>query len=90
MWCIWKRISKFFEKKIRSGGRATSKTGANVNEVLTQELHKPLIKEFKRRKVYWRFGGNIWATDLAEMQSISSKNPNVKYLCVTNVFTMYP
>ena len=50
MWCIWKRISKFFEKKIRSGGRATSKTGANVNEVLTQELHKPLIKEFKREK----------------------------------------
>ena len=24
---------------------------ANVNEVLAQELHKPVIKKFKRRKV---------------------------------------
>ena len=31
---------------------ARSKAGANVNEVLAQELHKPVIKKFKRRKVY--------------------------------------
>ena len=83
-------VYMFFEKKIKSGRRATSKTRANVNEVLAQILHKPLIKEFKRRKVYWRFGGNIWTTDLAEMKSVSSKNPSVKYLCVIDVFTMYP
>ena len=44
----------------------------------------------KRRKVYARFKDNIWVTDLAEMESLSSKNKNVKYLlCVIDVFTKY-
>ena len=34
-----------------------------------------------------RFRDNIWAVDLAEMGSLSSKNENVK--CVINVFTKY-
>ena len=46
---------------------------ANVNEELAQELHKPMIKKFKRRKVYVRFKDNTWAADLAEMGSLSSK-----------------
>ena len=41
-------------------------------------------------KVYARFKNNIWAADLAEMGSLSSKNKNVKYLfCVIDVFTKY-
>ena len=57
------------------------KTGSeiSVNEELAEELHKPVIKNFKKRKVYARFKGNIWAADLAEMESLSSKNKNVKY-----------
>ena len=54
--------------------------GTSVNEQLTEELHKPVIKKFKRRKVYARFKDNIWAADLAEMESLPSKNKNVKYL----------
>ena len=51
---------------------------------------KPVIKIFKRRKVYARFKGNIWAKNLAEMGSLSSKNKNVKYLlCVIDAFTKY-
>ena len=62
----------------------------NVNEHLTEELHKLVIKKFKRRKVYARFKDNIWTTDLAEMGSLSSKNKNIKYLlCVIYVFTKY-
>ena len=35
-------------------------------------------------------GSNIWAADLTEMGSLSSKNKNVKYLlCVIDVFTKY-
>ena len=57
---------------------------------LAQELHKPVIKNFKRRKVYARFKDNIWAADFAEMGSLFSKNRGVKYLlCVINVFTKY-
>ena len=57
------------------------KTGLelSVNEQLTEELHKLVMKNFKRRKVYGRFKDNIWAEDLAEIRSMSSKNRNVKY-----------
>ena len=61
-----------------------------MNEQLTEELHKPVIKKFKRRKVYARFKDNIWAADLAEMGSLSSKNKNSKYLLyVIDVSTKY-
>ena len=49
----------FFDKKI---GLSVS-----VNEEPAEELHKPVIKIFKRRKSYSRFEDNIWVADLAEM-----------------------
>ena len=52
----------------------------SVNEQLAKGLCKPVIKELQRRKVYARIKDNIWAGDLAEMGSLSSKNKNVKYL----------
>ena len=49
-----------------------------------------MIKEFKRRKAYARFKDNIWAGDLAEMRSLSSKNWIFKYLlCDVDVFNKY-
>ena len=48
-------VSNFVGKKTRSRAIATSKAGASVNEELAQELHKPMIKKFKRRKGYARF-----------------------------------
>ena len=36
----------------------TKGSGIN-NEILAEELHKPIIKNFKRRKVYYRFKDNI-------------------------------
>ena len=55
------------------------KMKANVNEMLTQELHKTVIKKIQKRKVYAKFKDNILAADLAEMGSLSSKNQGVKY-----------
>ena len=75
-------VNKFFDNKTWSG--------VIFNVQLTEELHKPVTKKFKRRKVYGRFKGNIWAADLAEMEPLSSKNKNIKYLlCVVDVFTKY-
>ena len=72
----------FFDKKTESR--------ANANEVPAQELHKPVIKKFKKRKVYARFKDNIWAADFAEMGSLYSFNSGVKYLlCVIDVFMKY-
>ena len=48
-------VYKFFDKKIGSRARATS----NVNEILVQELNKPVNKKLKRREVYPRFNDNI-------------------------------
>ena len=62
----------------------------SVNEQLAVELHKPVTKKIKRRKVYTRFKDNIWAADLAEMEWLSSKNEDVKYLLyVTYIFSKY-
>ena len=70
---------------------AASNVGTSVNEELAQELHKLLIKTFRRRRVYARFKYyNIWAEDLTEMRSLSSKNQGVKYLlCAIGFFTKY-
>ena len=56
------------------------KTGSeiSVNEQLAEELHKPVIE--KQKNKYMRFKDNIFTADLAEMESLSSKNKNVKYL----------
>ena len=56
----------------------------SVNEQLAEELHKPVIKKFKRRKVYSRFKENIWVADLAKMGSLSSKNKKVKTFIMSN------
>ena len=66
------------------------KTGSetSVNEQLAEELHKPAVKKFKKRKIFARFKDNIWAADLTQMESSPSKNKKVKYLlCVIDVFT---
>ena len=65
----------------------TRKTEINVNEVLPPELLKQVIKQSKRRKVYWGFKDNGKAQDSAEMGLLSSKNRGVKYLLsVIDVF----
>ena len=62
----------------------------NVNEQLAEELRKPVIKRFKRRKVYGRFKDNIWGAALGEMGSLSPKNENVTHLLyVIDIFTKY-
>ena len=66
-------------KKTVSGVIVTSKAGASVNEQLAKELHKPVTKKFKRRKVCARFKDNFLGSRLTEMDSLSSKNKNVKY-----------
>ena len=37
------------------------------NLQLVKELHKPIIRKLKKRKVYSGFKDNIWSADLADM-----------------------
>ena len=62
----------------------------NSSLILADELHKPIIKKFNKRKVYSQFKDNIWGVDLADMQSLSKKNKGIKYLlCAIDLFSKY-
>ena len=54
--------------------------------MLAHKIHKPVIKNFKRRNLYAWFKDNIWTADLAKMTSLSSKNGGVKY-CIWSMFS---
>ena len=72
-------VYKFFDKKSKGSGSQ-----------LANELHKPIIRKFKKRKVYYSFKDNIWGVDLADMQLISKYNKGIKYLlCVIDLFSKY-
>ena len=76
-------VYKFFDKK--SMGR-----GISSSSILGDELHKPIIIKFEKGKVYSLFKDNIWEVDLADMQSLSRKNKDIKYLlCVIDLYSKY-
>ena len=44
------------------------------NQQLANELHKPIIRKFMKRKVHSSFKDNIWGIDLADMQLVNKHN----------------
>ena len=62
----------------RCFGKKTSGSGVkneNIsNKELAEELHKPIITKFKKRKLHSPFIDNIWGANLADMQLISKFN----------------
>ena len=78
-------VYKFFDKKSKGSGIISES-----NYQLANELHKPIIKKLKKRKVYSSFRDNISGVDLADMQSLSKYNQRIKYLlCVIDLFSKY-
>ena len=67
-------VYKFFDKKSSRSGMVNE-----PNYRLANELHRPIIKKFKKRKIYLSFKDNIWGADLADMQSLSKYNKGIKY-----------
>ena len=97
-------IYKFFDSKVAPLDKKTMSGKGNVNhttkhsslertennKILAEELHKPVIKKFNKRKVYSQFKDNIWGVDLADMQSLSKKNKGIKYLlCAIDLYGKY-
>ena len=56
-------VYKFIDKKT-SGGTVKNKNISNKE--LAEELNKPIIKNFEKRKVQSPFIDNIWGDDLTE------------------------
>ena len=84
-------IYKFFDLKVVPLDKKTmSGKGIKNVKILAEELHKPVIKIFNKRKVYSQFKDNIWGVDLADMQSLSRKNKGIKYiLCDIDLYSKY-
>ena len=50
------------------------------NKELAEDLHKPIFKTFKKRKVHSHFMENIWGADLADMPLISKFSERIPFL----------
>ena len=76
-----------FDKKTSTSG---IKNEIIFNKELAEELHKPIIRKFKKRKVHSTFIDNVWGTDLADMQLISKFNKKFRFLlCVIDIYSKY-
>ena len=85
-------VYKFFDSKVASPDKKSLGSGfvKDSSLILADELHKPVIKKFNKRKVYSQFKDDIWGVDLADMQSLSKKNKGIKYLlCAIDLFSKY-
>ena len=78
-------VYTFFDKKSMGSGITR-----DSSLILADERHKPVIKKFNKRKKYSQFKDNIWGVDLADTQSLSKKNKDIKYLlCAIDLFSKY-
>ena len=55
-------VYKFFDKKSKGTGIKSI-----PNQQLANELHKPIIRKFKKIKVYFSFKDNIYGLELADI-----------------------
>ena len=63
-------VYKFFDKKSLCTGVENE---IKQNEQLVEELQKPIIRKFEKRK-YSSFKDNIWEADLLDMQLLCKFN----------------
>ena len=80
-------VYKFFDKETSGNG---VKNENMSDQQLAEELHKPIIRKIKKRKLYSIIIGNICSTDLADMQLISKLSKGFRILlCVIDIFSKY-
>ena len=78
-------IYKFFDNKTSGSGIKNENTS---NIELAEELYKPIIRKFEKRKVHSPFIDNILGADLADMQLISKFDKGIHFLlCVIDIFS---
>ncbi|XP_065654916.1 uncharacterized protein LOC136081521 [Hydra vulgaris] len=79
-----------YSKKLQSTSEKVKEKNVKWSDELANELHRPVIKHFRKRKVIANGIDEIWAADLVDMQSFSKFNNGIKYLLmVIDVFSKY-
>ena len=93
-------IDKFFAKKSaflawsetlakqdKIASSEATKNEIRCNKRLTKKIRNPIIRKFKKRKLYSSFVDNICGADLSDMQLISKVDKGIRFLlCVINIF----
>ena len=75
-----------YQRELASG----AKSWIMPNQELAEELRKPIIRKFEKRKVYRSFKDNTWGADLADMQLISKFKKGFHFLlCVSDAYSKY-
>ena len=87
-------VYRLFDKKSTARPSSLERTRSGIKKdsylILADELHKPIIEKFEKRKVYSQFKDNIWGADLAHMQSLCRKNKGIKcLLCIIDLYSKY-
>ena len=82
-------VYKFFDKKSTSlADKSADQIKQNLQ--LAEELHEPIIRNFKKGTVYSEFKDNILGADLADLQLIKKLNKGFRFLlCVIDIFSKY-
>ena len=74
-------VYKFFGKKSSgSGAKHVNTKITPQNQQLAEELYKPIIRKFGKRKIHVAFKDNIRGADLADMQILSKCNKGIRFL----------
>ena len=91
-------VSMFYNflDKESSGGAATLANKSAVrnknvsNKELAEQLRKPIIRKFEKRKLHSSFIDNIWGAGLADIQLTSTFSKGIRFLlCVFDIFSKY-
>ena len=83
---------KLFDKKIKGSG-IEKKLNNQIklqNQQLAEEYYKPIIRKFKKRRIFSSFKDNIRGADLADTQLIKKINKGVRFLlCFIDIYSKY-
>ena len=85
-----KKSTSLADKSTKGSGLSYTIKSTPQSKQLAEELHKPIIRKFKKRKVQSAFKDIFWGADLADMQVISKFDKGVRFLlCVIDIFSKY-
>ena len=89
-------VYKFFDKKsVSLADKSAAGSGVVNNEIkqnlqFAEELHKQIIRNFKKRAVYSELKDNIWGADLVYILLLKNLNKGFRcFLCVIDIFSKY-
>ena len=81
--------TSFFDKRSSGSGADASLANKYATEPNYQpgnELHRHIIRKFKKGNIYSSLRDNICGVDLADMQSLSKCNKRIKYLFCASIY----